>query len=187
VRPGAGPACQSRAAAPATGQEIAALAGVDIDASEHDVPAAGLIRTAGEAVEDLDMWAIGYARAAGATETYRGTGRWCHAPGGALPPGSWPIDPAVDPGGGEVRIRMPGSGVLMDYASQCERDRSVRLAKARQALAERRCFLPGWDALREDEQEIAAVEARNWLRAGIAEGLIPRCPLHEDCEAGQCS
>jgi hypothetical protein len=70
----------------------------------------------------------------------------------------------------------------MDYASQCERDRSVRLARARQALAERGCFLPGWDALSRHDQEIAAIEARNWLRAGIAEGLIPPCPLHDDCE-----
>jgi hypothetical protein len=80
---------------------------------------------------------------------------------------------------------MPGSAVLIDYASQCERDRALRFAEARQALAERGCFLPGWSALSEHDREIATVEARNWLRAGSACGLIPACPLHDDCEVGQ--
>ena len=43
-------------------EDLAELAGVDIHASEHDVPAAGLIRAASNAVEDLDTWAIGNAR-----------------------------------------------------------------------------------------------------------------------------
>ena len=73
-------------------EDIAERSGIDLYASKHDVPAAGLIRAAGEAVEDLDMWAIGNARAHGAAadETYAHTGRWCHAEGGALPAGSWP-------------------------------------------------------------------------------------------------
>jgi len=37
--------------------------------------------------EDLDLWAVGNARAhyADPKETYRQTERWCHAPGGQLP------------------------------------------------------------------------------------------------------
>jgi hypothetical protein len=72
-------------------ERLAELAGVDIDASEH-VPEAGLIRAVGEAVEDLDLWAINNARASGADrrETYAHTERWCQAEGGSLPAGSWP-------------------------------------------------------------------------------------------------
>src|SRR5260370_489090 len=36
----------------------AELVGAALSAGEQDVPAAGLIRAAGEAVEDLDTWAI---------------------------------------------------------------------------------------------------------------------------------
>jgi hypothetical protein len=85
-------------------EDLAELAGVDLDASAHDVPEAGLIRAAGEAVEDLDMWAVNYARMAGAAPavTYQHTERWCQAEGGHLPAGSWPSDPAepahVEPG-----------------------------------------------------------------------------------------
>jgi len=76
-------------------EDIAELAGIDVDASEHDVPEAGLIRAAGNAVEDLDLWAISNARAQGAApaDTYQHTERWCHAPGGALPGWSWPREP----------------------------------------------------------------------------------------------
>jgi hypothetical protein len=76
-------------------EKIAEMAGVDLDASEHDVPAAGLFRTAGEAVEDLDLWTINNARAQGAAsaDTYQHTERWCHAPGGTLPGQSWPHEP----------------------------------------------------------------------------------------------
>jgi hypothetical protein len=38
-------------------------------------------------------------------------------------------------------VRVTGShatGIVITYASQCERDRSLRLAQARQALAARR-------------------------------------------------
>lgn len=77
-------------------EDLAELAGVDIHASEHDVSVAGLIRAAGGAVQDLDMWAIGNARAHGAApaETYAHTENWCHAEGGSLPAGSWPSEPA---------------------------------------------------------------------------------------------
>jgi len=73
-------------------EDLAVRAGIDVDASRHDAPEAGLIRDAGEAVEDLDLWAIGYAQASGADrrETYQDTGSWCHARGGSLPEGSWP-------------------------------------------------------------------------------------------------
>jgi hypothetical protein len=71
-------------------EDLAELAGIDIYASEHDVPAAGLIRAAGEAVEDLDLWAINNARTSGADpgKTYAHTATWCQAEGGSLPPGS---------------------------------------------------------------------------------------------------
>lgn len=42
-------------------EDLAVFASVDIHTSEHDVPAAGLIRMASEAVEDLDLWAINNA------------------------------------------------------------------------------------------------------------------------------
>jgi hypothetical protein len=78
-------------------EDLVELAGVDIYASERDVPAAGLIRAAGEVTEDLDTWAINNARASGAAsaETYAHTERWCHAKGGSLPAGSWPQSPAT--------------------------------------------------------------------------------------------
>jgi hypothetical protein len=71
----------------------------------------------------------------------------------------------------EIRIPVPGSGVLIDYASQAERDRSLWLAEARQELAHRGCFLPPWPALTDAERELAAVEARNWLRAAATAGM----------------
>jgi hypothetical protein len=86
--------------------------------------------------------------------------------------------PMAGTGSGEVVVQMPGSAVMIMYASQCERDRSLRLARARQELAERGAGLPGWAALRDAERESAALEARNWLRAGEAAGLIAPCPVH---------
>jgi hypothetical protein len=73
-------------------EDLAMFAGIDIYASAHDVPAAGLIRAAGEAAENLDLWTINNARAAGAdpADTYAHTERWCHVPGGSLPGRSWP-------------------------------------------------------------------------------------------------
>jgi len=65
----------------------------------------------------------------------------------------------------EIRVPVPGSGVLIDYASQAERDRSLWLAERRQELAHRGCLVPPWSALTGAEWELAAVEARNWLRA----------------------
>jgi len=80
---------------------------------------------------------------------------------------------------GEVRIRMPDSGVIVDYASQAERDRSVRLARERQGLAQRGCLLPGWDELTEAEREMTSLEARNWLRAAVLAGLAEPEPERE--------
>jgi hypothetical protein len=73
-------------------EDLAERVGVDLDASEHDVPEAGLIRGVGEAVEDLDLWAINNASAVGCNpgQTYADTATWCHAPGGQLSAGSWP-------------------------------------------------------------------------------------------------
>ncbi len=56
--------------------------------------------------------------------------RW--DPDGPGGPG-WTDEPLPAPDAGGVTVRMPGSAVLVDYASQCERDRSVRLAEERQA------------------------------------------------------
>src|SRR5262249_28343825 len=77
-------------------QDLAELACVDIRASEHEVPEAGLIRAVGEAVQDLDLWTIGYVCAFGAApaETYAHTEGWYHAEGGSPPAGSWPLPPA---------------------------------------------------------------------------------------------
>ena len=38
-------------------EKIAEVAGTDLDTSEHDVPEAGLFRAAGDAGQDLDLWA----------------------------------------------------------------------------------------------------------------------------------
>jgi hypothetical protein len=86
--------------------------------------------------------------------------------------------------GGEVRVSVPGSGVVMTYASQCERDRSVVFAQARQARAAAGGLCPSWDALSGGDREVAAVEARNWLRAGVACGLVPACCDGDDVPGG---
>jgi hypothetical protein len=72
----------------------------------------------------------------------------------------------------EIRIRLPGTGVVATYVSQQERDRSVRLAEARQEIAERTGYIPAWGELAEGDRELAIMEARNWLRAAILCGLI---------------
>ncbi len=43
---------------------------------------------------------------------------------------------------GKILIRTPGSGVVVEYASQREREQSVKLAQARQYLAERTGYAP---------------------------------------------
>jgi len=77
---------------------------------------------------------------------------------------------------GKVRISLPGTGVVVEYASQRERDQSVKLAQARQRIAERTGYIPAWGELGEDDQEKAALEARNWLRAAVECGLIGEAP-----------
>jgi hypothetical protein len=78
------------------------------------------------------------------------------------------------PSEGEILIRIPGSSAVIDYASQAERDRSLRLAEARQELAHGGVgYVPPWAELTEAEREKSALEARNWLRAAVACGLIP--------------
>jgi hypothetical protein len=81
-----------------------------------------------------------------------------------------------EPAGDEVRIQMPDSGVIVTYASQCERDRSLRLAEARQALAHEGVLATPWTELADDEREMAALEARNWLRAAIRSGIAAPAP-----------
>ena len=75
-------------------------------------------------------------------------------------------------GDDKILIRLPETGVVVDYASQLERDRSVSLAQARQQIAERTGYIPPWDELAEGDQELAILEARNWLRAAILCGLV---------------
>ncbi|CUU60852.1 hypothetical protein Ga0074812_14852 [Parafrankia irregularis] len=61
----------------------AAAAGVDIDGPGE---AGNLARVAGDAVEDLDLWAIRHADTAGVRRlAYAGTEHWCAIPGGTLP------------------------------------------------------------------------------------------------------
>jgi hypothetical protein len=48
-------------------ENIADAAGIDLDASEHGPPEAGLFRAAGDAAQDLDLWASCHACAPGAT------------------------------------------------------------------------------------------------------------------------
>ena len=76
------------------------------------------------------------------------------------------------PGDGKILISLPGTGVVVEYASQRERDQSVRLAQARQRIAECTGYIPGWAELGEEDQETAILEARNWLRAAVECGLI---------------
>jgi hypothetical protein len=84
----------------------------------------------------------------------------------------------------EVRIPVPGSGILIDYASRDERERSLRLAQARQQIAHDGCFLPSWAELTDAEQEIAAVEARNWLRAAVNACLVTVAAGREPAQLG---
>jgi hypothetical protein len=72
----------------------------------------------------------------------------------------------------EIRIQLPGSGVVATYASQTERNRSILLARARQDLAHKGVLAPRWQELTEREREGAVLEARNWLRAAVLAGLI---------------
>src|SRR5690348_617935 len=76
-------------------------------------------------------------------------------------------------GDGKILIKLPGSGVVIGYASQGERDQSVRLAQARQEIAHRTGYIPAWDELGQAGQEDATLEARNWLRAAVLCGLGP--------------
>jgi len=76
----------------------------------------------------------------------------------------------------KILIRLPGTGVVVDYASQRERDQSLRLAQARQRIAERTGYIPPWDELDGNDQETAVLEARNWLRAAVECGLTGEAP-----------
>jgi hypothetical protein len=86
-------------------------------------------------------------------------------------------------GNGKILIQLPGSGVVVDYASQRERDQSLLLAQSRQRIAERAGYIPSWDELGEDDRETAVLEARNWLRAATECGLIAVRAQLEDGDA----
>jgi hypothetical protein len=81
-----------------------------------------------------------------------------------------------------AHVRIPGSQIIVTYASQCERDRSLRLAEARQALAHDGVLRPPWAGLTEAEREHCAIEAWNWLIAAIWAGIAAPCPVHADAE-----
>ena len=81
---------------------------------------------------------------------------------------------------GEIRVPIPGSGVVITYTSQGERDRSQRLAEARQQLAHEGRFLPTWQELTDYERTMSELEARNWLRAADRAGLL--APADGDTE-----
>lgn len=103
-------------------EDIAEAAGIDLDASEHDPGPAGQFRAASQAVQDLDMWAVGNAREHGAVtaQTYEHTERWCHASGGHLPATSWPAEAA------DARVPLESEGLrqVQAYLDQAdERDR----------------------------------------------------------------
>jgi hypothetical protein len=74
--------------------------------------------------------------------------------------------------GPEVRVKMPGSAVTVTYTDQRERDRSLRLAEARQAIAAEGVLCLPWVGLSDAERELGATEARNWLRAVGRDGLL---------------
>jgi hypothetical protein len=80
----------------------------------------------------------------------------------------------------EVRVQIPGSGVVITYTSRCERDRSLRLAEARQDLAHESGMCPPWADLTEADRERSAMDARYWLTAAIRAGIAAPCPVHAD-------
>lgn len=76
---------------------------------------------------------------------------------------------------GEYRRTLGDDGLFI-YDTECEYQRSLRLAQARQHLP---AFgMVPWDDLTVEEQENAALVARNWLRAAIDAGLMEDCPIH---------
>jgi hypothetical protein len=79
----------------------------------------------------------------------------------------------------EIRIQLPGTGVVATYASQCERERSLRLAEARQDIAQQAGYIPPWAELADGDRELAALDARNWLRAAVRSGIAAPCPVHD--------
>jgi hypothetical protein len=83
----------------------------------------------------------------------------------------------------EVRIRMPDSGVVVDYASRAEREPiGAAGARASGPGAARMPAAGVGTELTEAEREMASLEARNWLRAAVLAGLAEPEP---EREAGQ--
>ena len=86
----------------------------------------------------------------------------------------------------EIRVQLPGSNVIIDYASEQERADSLRLAAARQQIAVEGVFAPAWQEITGYDREMAALEARNWLRAAARAGLYP-CGDHAEWLCDRCS
>jgi hypothetical protein len=120
-------------------ERIAGLAGVGLDASEHEVREAGLFRAAGDATEDLDLRACGNARAQAASPagTCQHTQRWWHAPGGALPAGSWPGESGASPDAGAARAALR-SGLERLCQAREGWDETVRACTSSPGLCSRR-------------------------------------------------
>ncbi len=70
---------------------------------------------------------------------------------------------------------------MVSYTSQGERDRTLRLAEARQQIAHEGNGNPTWQELTDDERGTSELAARNWLRAAERAGLLAE---HDD-SAGQ--
>lgn len=76
------------------------------------------------------------------------------------------------PQASSIRVPLPGSGFMVTYRSQGERERTLRLAEARQQIAHEGSALPTWQELTDDERGTTELSARNWLRAAERAGLI---------------
>jgi len=145
---------------------IAKLAGIDIYGGNE---VARLIRAAGEATEDLDLWAINNARGHGADpkETYRQTERWCHAPGGELP-------------GNDLAHGMLAPDAVATYAVMLETTDPdpARRAGLRRELAQltaERCYLVGLECISAHRYHLrlAARSVQRDLPAGRSRTATP--------------
>lgn len=81
-----------------------------------------------------------------------------------------------------IRVPLPGSGFMVTYRSQGERDRTLRLAEARQQIAHEGNGNPTWQELTEDERGTSELSARNWLRAAERAGLLA---AYDDTDGGE--
>lgn len=79
-----------------------------------------------------------------------------------------------------IRVPLPGSGFMVTYESQGERERTLRLAEARQQIAHEGNRNPTWQELTDDERGTSELSARNWLRAAKRAGLLAEQDQDDD-------